>query len=311
MAEISAAVVKELRERTGAGMMDCKRALGETCGDIDKAIEYLREKGLAAAAKKAGRIAAEGLVNAYLSPDKKVGVLVEVNCETDFVAKNPDFQQFVTDVAQVVADKAPADPEALAQLNLAAGKTVAESITGLVSTIGENMTVRRFVRFAVPGTGAVESYIHMGGKIGVLIEAAVTKDATAADPEFGVLMKDLAMQVAAAKPEYVRREEVPADVLEREKAIYKAQAVNEGKPEAIAEKIMLGRLEKFYKEVCLIEQLFIKDTEKTVTKLLQEMNARFGGESITITRFARFEKGEGIEKKKDDFANEVMSQIKG
>lgn len=309
MAEITAAVVKELRERTGAGMMDCKKALSETGGDLDKAIEYLREKGLSAAAKKAGRIAAEGLVNAYIDDGKKVGVLVEVNCETDFVAKNPDFQQFVQDVAKVIAENAPADNEALANLKLANGSTVSETITGLIAKIGENMTVRRFVRFEVKN-GLIDYYIHMGGKIGVLIECSFSKDETAANPDFLSLVKDLAMQVAAAKPEYVRREEVPADILEREKAIYKAQAVNEGKPEAIAEKIMMGRLEKFYKEICLVEQLFIKDTNITVAKLLQDLNGKLGGENITINRFARFEKGEGVEKRQDDFASEVMSQIK-
>lgn len=310
MAEISAAAVKELRERTGAGMMDCKKALGETNGDLEKAIEYLREKGLAAAAKKSGRIAAEGLVNAYVVPDKKTGVLVEVNCETDFVTKNPDFQQLVKDVAESVAAKNPADMDALSNMALPSGKTVAETVTNLVATIGENMNVRRFARFEVKGNGMVDSYIHMGGKIGVLIEVAVANAATVVSPDFQMFVKDMAMQVAAAKPEYVKREEVPAAVLEQEKAIYKAQAMNEGKPENIAEKIMLGRVDKFYKEVCILEQLFIKDTEKTVTKLIQELNGKLG-ENISILRFARFEKGEGIEKKKDDFANEVMSQIKG
>jgi elongation factor Ts len=310
MAEISAAIVKELRERTGAGMMDCKKALSETNGDLEKAIEYLREKGLAAAAKKAGRIAAEGLVNAYIAKDKKVGVLVEVNCETDFVAKNPDFQQFVQDLALVIAEKAPASNDELAKVKLAGGATVAETVTNLVAKIGENMNVRRFERFECKENKLVDSYIHMGGKIGVLIECSFSKKETAGNPEFSALVKDLAMQVAAAKPEYVRREEVPADVLEREKAIYKAQAMNEGKPEAIAEKIMVGRLDKFYKEVCILEQLFIKDTNLTITKLLQELNAKLG-ENITVSRFARFEKGEGLEKRQDDFASEVMSQIKG
>ena len=309
MAEISAAIVKELRERTGAGMMDCKKALSDNNGDLEKAFEYLREKGLAAAAKKAGRIAAEGLVDAYIAKDKKVGVLVEINCETDFVAKNPDFQQLAQDVALAVAEKAPANNEALANLKLANGSTVSETVTNLVAKIGENLNVRRFERFERKENGLIDSYIHMGGKIGVLVECSFSKQETADNPEFITLVKDLAMQVAAAKPEYVRREEVPAEILEREKAIYKAQAMNEGKPEAIAEKIMVGRLDKFYKEVCILEQLFIKDTTTTVTKLLQEMNAKLG-ENITVNRFARFEKGEGLEKRQDDFASEVMSQIK-
>lgn len=310
MAEITAASVKELRERTGAGMMDCKKALAQTEGDLEKAIEYLREKGLAAAAKKAGRIAAEGLVTALISADKKVGVLVEVNCETDFVEKNPDFINFTNAVAGLIAQTAPADVEALANLPMQDGKTVAETITGLISTIGENMTVRRFARFELAANGLIDSYIHMGGKIGVLIQCGATKAETATNPEFAALVKDLAMQVAAAKPEFLNRAEVPAEVLDREKAIYKAQAMNEGKPEAIAEKIMVGRLDKFYKEVCLQEQLFIKDGDKTITKLIEELNAKLG-ENIVIARFARFEKGEGIEKKKDDFASEVMSQING
>lgn len=309
MAEISAAVVKELRERTGAGMMDCKKALSETGGDLDKAIEFLREKGLAAAAKKSGRIAAEGLVNALVRADKKAGVLVEINCETDFVAKNPDFQQFVSDVSQTILDKNPADVEALGALAMANGKTVAETLTGLIATIGENMTVRRFARFELTENGIVDSYIHMGGKIGVLIEIAVANATSVENSELLSFVKDMAMQVAAAKPEYVKRDEVPSAVLEQEKAIYKAQAMNEGKPEQIAEKIMVGRLDKFYKETCITEQIFIKDNDKTVTKLIQELNAKLGGENIVIKRFARFEKGEGIEKKKDDFASEVMSQI--
>lgn len=310
MAEISAAIVKELRERTGAGMMDCKKALSETNGVLEKAIEYLREKGLAAAAKKSGRIAAEGLVNAYIAKDKKVGVLVEVNCETDFVAKNPDFQQFVQDLALAIAEKTPASNDDLANVKLADGATVAETVTNLMAKIGENMNARRFKRFECKENGLIESYIHMGGKIGVLIECSFSKKETTENPEFLALVKDLAMQVAAAKPEYVRRDEVPSEVLEQEKAIYKAQAMNEGKPEAIAEKIMVGRLDKFYKEVCILEQLFIKDTNLTITKLLQEVNAKLG-ENITVSRFARFEKGEGLEKRQDDFASEVMSQIKG
>lgn len=310
MAEISAAIVKELRERTGAGMMDCKKALSETNGVLEKAIEYLREKGLAAAAKKAGRIAAEGLVNAYIANDKKVGVLVEVNCETDFVAKNPDFQQFVQDLALAIAEKAPANNDDLANIKLAGSATVAETVTNLVAKIGENIKIRRFERFECNENKLVDSYIHMGGKIGVLIECSFSKKETAENPEFLALVKDLAMQVAAAKPEYVRREEVPAEVLEREKAIYKAQAMNEGKPEAIAEKIMIGRLDKFYKEVCILEQVFIKDSNLTITKILQDINSKLG-ENITVSRFARFEKGEGLEKRQDDFASEVMSQIKG
>ncbi|HQD39618.1 MAG TPA: translation elongation factor Ts [Bacillota bacterium] len=213
---ITAQMVKELRERTGAGMMDCKKALTETGGDIEKAIEYLREKGLAAAAKKAGRIAAEGLVDSYIHPGGRVGVLVEVNCETDFVAKTEDFQN---------------------------------------------------------------------------------------------LVKDIAMQIAAAKPEYVRREEIPADVLEKEKAIYRAQALEEGKPEKIVDRIVEGRLEKYYKEVCLLEQPFIKDPDKDVQTIVNEAIAKIG-ENISVRRFARFERGEGLEKRQNDLAAEVAAQLK-
>lgn len=313
MSEISAAIVKELRERTGAGMMDCKKALVETDGDMNKAIEYLREKGLSAAAKKGGRTTAEGLVHAYVEPNKKIGILIEVNCETDFVAKNPDFQKFVQDTAKLVAEKNPSDPKALNALQLNGDKTVGETLINLITTIGENIIIRRFTRFEVKGIGAIDSYIHKDflteGKIGVMLEFAATKGETLSTPEFSTLMKDLAMQVTSAKAEYVRREDVPADILEQEKSIYKAQAMNEGKPAAIAEKIMLGRIDKFYKEICLLEQPFVKDSEKTVGKLLQEMNAKFNGENISVVRFVRFEKGEGVEKKKDDFATEVMSQI--
>lgn len=307
--EISASMVKELRERTGAGMMDCKKALNETGGDMDKAIDFLREKGLAAAAKKASRVASEGLVTAYISSDRKAGGLVEVNCETDFVAKNTGFISFVNETAKIAAEQNPKTVEALLDMATASGKTVKDSLTDLIATLGENMSVRRFARLAVSsGEGAVESYIHMGGKIGVLVELTCNQAQTAQNQEFLTLARDLGMQVAAAKPEYIRRTEVPADVLEREKAIYKAQAMEEGKPEAIAEKVVTGRVEKFYKEICLVEQIFIKDTDKTVTKLMAEIGQKLC-DTIDVTAVSRFEKGEGLEKRQDDFASEVMSQI--
>lgn len=314
--EISASMVKELRERTGAGMMDCKKALAENGGDLDKAIDFLREKGLAAAAKKASRIAAEGMVTAYVSPDHRVGALVEVNCETDFVAKNPEFLEFVAEVAQIVAEQNPqgvnaeeaAGGKALADLTLKSGKAIKDRLTELIATIGENMNLRRFARLAVDGQGAVESYIHMNGKIGVLTQVSCTQASTAEKPEFLALVRDMGMQVAAARPDYVRREQVGAEILEREKAIYKSQAMEEGKPEAIAEKIVLGRIDKFFKEICLMEQIYIKDTDKTVNKLLAEVGASLG-DTLDVVAFARFEKGEGLEKRQDDFATEVMSQI--
>ena len=313
---ISTAQIKELRERTGAGMMDCKKALIETGGDMEKAVEYLREKGLAAAAKKAGRIAAEGLITSFITPDKKCGALVEVNCETDFVTKVDSFKEFAHELAEHVAVNAPnaLSPETgeegpyLMEQTLKSGATVQETVTQLVANIGEKITVRRFVRFARQEPGLVQDYILMGGKIGVLLELSLEKAEVAGEEDLLNLAKDLAMQVAAAKPEYVRRDEVDQETLEKEKAIYRAQAINEGKPEQIAEKIAEGRLEKFFKEACLEEQEFIKDSSLTVKKLLGQVGEKLGTR-IEVVRFARYEKGEGLAKRSDDFVGEVMSQI--
>ncbi|NLW56732.1 MAG: elongation factor Ts [Firmicutes bacterium] len=315
--EISASLVKELRERTGAGIMDCKRALGQSNGDLEKAIELLREKGLASAAKKASRVAADGLVGSFISADRKSGALVEVNCETDFVAKTADFQNFVQDLAEHIVTQAPQalSPEEggngpyLLEQPFKDQAKLADYVTQLVASTGEKTTVRRFTRYEVTGAGLVQDYIHMNGKIGVLIELSLGQEGLSEREEVLNLAKDLAMQVAAARPEYVRRDEVPQEVIEREKQIFKAQAINEGKPEAIAEKITLGRLGKMYKEICLEEQPYIKDDQYTVAKLVAETGQKLGTE-IKIVRFARFEKGEGIEKREDDFASEVMSQIK-
>ena len=278
---ITASQVKDLREKTGAGMMDCKKVLTETDGDMEKAIELLRERGIAKAAKKSGRVAAEGLVEAYVSEDGKVGAIVEVNAETDFVAKNEEFKTFVANVAKQVAEKNPENLEALlAQESIEeAGKTVNEVL------------IRRFARFE--SEGLVEKYIHGDGKIAVLVNMKK------GDKE---VAKDVCMQIAAAKPEYLNEESVPADRVEKEKEILKAQTMNEGKPEAIAEKIVLGRIGKFYSEVCLIDQEFVKDPSKKVSQLLKEHDAE-------VTEFARFEKGEGIEKKEENFAEEVMKQL--
>lgn len=297
---VTAEMVKELRERTGAGMMDCKRALAETDGDAEKAIEILRERGLATAAKKAGRIASEGLVVAYVAPDAKVGSLVEVNCETDFVARNEEFQEFTNQLAAAVATTELANPigegDALLDLKLAGGATAGEGLTALIAKIGENMAVRRYARFAVENAGRVEAYVHGGGRIGVLVEAASNSDAVAASEAFQGAVRDVAMQVAAARPEYVRREDVAADVVEREMTIYRAQAANEGKPAQILDKIAQGKLEKYYKETCLTEQLFIKDTDRSVDAMLKERAKEAGGE-ISLVRFARFERGEGLAKR--------------
>ena len=292
---ITASQVKELREKTGAGMMDCKKVLTETNGDEEKAIELLRERGIAKAAKKSDRIAAEGLVDTYISEDGKVGVVVEVNAETDFVAKNDEFKSFVKDVAKQVAETTPASVEALLEEKsiAEADKTVGEVLTNKIATIGENMSIRRFERFET--NNLLESYIHGDGKIAVLVEI---ENGT---PE---LAKDICMQIAAARPEYLDRESVPAERLEKEMEILKAQAMNEGKPEAIAEKIVQGRLGKFYSEICLVEQEFVKDSDVKVGKLVADKGAK-------IIRFERFEKGEGIEKKEENFAEEVAKQING
>ena len=291
---ISASLVKELREKTGAGMMDCKKVLTETDGDMEKAIELLRERGIAKAAKKSGRVAAEGLVEAYVSEDGKVGAVVEVNAETDFVAKNEEFRTFVMNVAKQVVEKNPKDvEELLAQDSIEEpGKTVNEVLVGKIATIGENMSVRRFARFE--SQGLVEKYIHGDGKIAVLVNMSK------GDKE---VAKDICMQIAAARPEYLNEQSVPAERLEKEKEILKAQTMNEGKPEAIAEKIVQGRIGKFFSEVCLVDQAFVKNPDMKISQLLKEKDAE-------VVEFARFEKGEGIEKKEENFAEEVMKQLK-
>ncbi len=294
--------VKTLREMTNCGMMDCKKALTETDGDMDKAVEFLREKGLAKAAKKAGRIAAEGLVDATVYGD--VAVALEVNTETDFVAKNADFVKFVNDVSKVIADSNPADIEALKAEKLYGDQTVGEALTEKIATIGENMNLRRFARYE----GANVAYVHGGGRIGVLVNFNLADSSKADTDAFKAAAKDIAMQVAAAMPQYVKQDEVPADVIEKEKEILKAQALNEGKPEAIVDKMVVGRIQKYYKEVCLVEQPYIKDPDMTVTKFLKNVAAEIGTD-IEIVKFTRFEKGEGLEKKEEDFAAEVAKMM--
>ena len=291
---ITASLVKELREKTGAGMMDCKKALTETDGDMEKAIEYLREKGITKAAKKSGRIAAEGLVDAYISADKKVGAIVEVNSETDFVAQNAEFKSFVKNIAKQVADKNPKDVEELLALpaEFEEGKTVQEALVEKIATIGENLSIRRFARFETDGF--VSEYIHGDGKIAVLVNMKKGTEEVA---------KDVCMQIAAARPEYLNREQVPAERVSKEMEILKIQTMNEGKPEAIAEKIVQGRIGKFYEEICLVDQAFVKDPNKKISQILKENDSE-------ILEFARFEKGEGIEKKEENFAEEVMKQLK-
>ena len=283
---VTASQVKDLREKTGAGMMDCKKVLTETDGDMEKAIELLRERGIAKAAKKSGRVAAEGLVEAYVSEDGKTGAIVEVNSETDFVAKNEEFKTFVMNVAKQIVEKNPKDvEELLAQDSIEVpGKTVNEVLVEKIATIGENMNVRRCVRFE--SEGLVEKYIHGDGKIAVLVNMSKgTKE----------VAKDVCMQIAAARPEFLNEESVPAERVEKEKEILKAQTMNEGKPEAIAEKIVLGRIGKFYSEICLVDQAFVKDPNKKVSQMLKENDSE-------VIEFARFDKGEGIEKKEENFA---------
>ena len=296
--------VKNLRESTGCGMMDCKKALTETDGDMEKAIELLREKGLSKIAKKAGRIAAEGIVCAIQDKDKKVGVVIEVNSETDFVAKNAVFVQFVEDCAKTVLQENPTDVDALLGCTISGGTgTVQEALQEKILTIGENLKLRRFARYE----GEVETYVHGGGRIGVMVRFEVegTPDAAA----FQAYAKDIAMQVAASTPTYLDKDAVPAETIAKEKEILTAQAINEGKPANIAEKMVMGRINKYYKEVCLVEQPFIKDGDISVQQFT-DTTAKELGVKIRIVDFVRFEKGEGLEKREDNFADEVASMVK-
>ena len=285
---ISAKDVKELREKTGCGMMDCKKALTEAGGDIEKAAEILREKGLASAVKKAGRIAAEGVVAAY--KEGNVAVLLEVNCETDFVAKTEQFKSLVNDIAKIIVKEAPADVEALMAAPCEAG-TVEDMMKNAVATIGENMKIRRFARVE----GFTDTYIHLGGKIGVLVQTDVEPDAAA--------IHDVAMQIAAARPTYISKEDVDSNEIAHEKEILRAQALNEGKPEKIVDKMVEGRIQKYYKEVCLLEQPFVKDDDMSVAKMI--------GGRFQVLQFVRYEMGEGLEKRNENFAEEIQKQMNG
>ena len=300
--------VQTLRQMTGCGMMDCKKALTESDGDMDKAVEYLREKGLSAAAKKAGRIAAEGIVCAVADPAKKVGAIIEVNSETDFVAKNADFIAFVEQCAHIVMDQNPADVDALLACKTADGMTVEELLREKILVIGENLKIRRFVR----EEGDLATYIHAGGVIGVMVKFAVS-DGIADKAEFVECGKDVAMQIAAINPRYLNKTDVPADVSEEEKKILEAQIQNDvklnNKPAQVIEKMVTGRIEKFYKENCLVDQAFVKDGNMNVAQYVAKVAKDLGG-SIEIVSFVRFEKGEGIEKKVDDFAAEVANMVK-
>lgn len=305
----TAADVKALREKTGVGMMDCKKALTEADGDMDRAIDVLREKGLAASAKKAGRIAAEGIVLAYTDEAKKVSVLVEVNSETDFVAKNEKFVNYVTAVAKTIADTNPADVDELLAKPLAGDtRTVQENLQDMVLSIGENMKIRRFERVE----GITTSYIHGGGSVGVLVMFD-TDDKTAATDAFKVMGKDVAMQIAAMSPAYLDEASVPADVLAHEKEITKAQLAEDpkmaGKPEQVLAKIVDGKIVKYFKENCLLDQAFVKDGDMNVAKYVASVAKELGAD-IKVTGFIRYAKGEGLEKREDDFAAEVASMMK-
>jgi elongation factor Ts len=303
--QIPAELVRELREKTGAGMMDCKKALTESGGSLEAAVDVLRKKGLAAAAKKASRIASEGVVAAHVAPGS--AALVEVNCETDFVAKTEDFQEFVRRIAATVNGKDPKDVSDALLLPGDGGVSLADMLNEKVAKIGEKISFRRFTRLALPAgvRGVTVPYIHAGGKIGVLVELL---GAGADDVEFGALAKDMAMQIAAANPLYVSREEVPAEAIEREKAIYREQALAAGKPEKILNRIAEGKLEKYYADFCLVEQAFIKDPDRRVKDLLDEMAGKRGVD-VRVGRFSRFQVGEGLAKRPDDLAGEVAKQL--
>ena len=290
MSQITAADVKKLREMSGAGMMDCKKALSETGGDLEAAVDFLRKKGLAAASKKAGRVAAEGIVVSVAEGGK--GVVLEVNAETDFVSKNEKFVGFVEALAALILEKNPVDVEALKALDFDGSHTVEQSLSQLIATIGENMSIRRFNRAEVNGTAA--AYVHGGGKIGVLVGIEGDVDAE--------LARGVAMHVAAANPRFIRREDVDADTIERERAVLSERALASGKPANIVEKIVSGQLNKFFSEICLLEQDYVLDTDQKVGKAVGSAN---------VVAMVRYQLGEGIERKEEDFAAEVAAQVQG
>ncbi|WP_239748103.1 translation elongation factor Ts [Mammaliicoccus sp. Q-M61] len=294
MMAISAKLVKELREKTGAGMMDCKKALTETDGDIDKAVDYLREKGIAKAAKKADRIAAEGTT--FVASKGNDAVILELNSETDFVARNDGFQNLVKEMADHILDVKPADVDALNASKLASGQTVEEKMNEAISTIGEKLTLRRFTLKTKTDNDSFGEYLHMGGRIGVLtvVEGSTNEEAA----------KDVAMHIAALNPKFVSRDQVSEEELAHEKEILKQQALNEGKPENIVEKMVEGRMRKYLEEICAVDQAFVKNPDQTVAEFLKTD----GG---VLVDFVRYEVGEGIEKRSDNFADEVKGQMKG
>lgn len=296
--EISAGVVRDLREKTGAGMMDCKKALQEAGGDADKALDILRTQGLAAASKKSGRVASEGLTSTAVSSDGRRAAIIEVNCETDFVAKNDDFKQFADTVSKLVLEKNTSNLDEVLSLTIGSQK-VSEVVNALVAKIGEKITLRRVALLSVDAGQKIGDYIHLGSKIGVLVAIKGQAD--------GTILKDVAMHVAAAAPQYLSKQDIPQDVIDKEKAIYLEQLKESGKPEAVLEKIVEGKAQKFASDICLQEQIFIKDPtgKKSVKQFLKDSDA-----SLEVISFVRYQVGEGIEKKKEDFAEEVAKMVK-
>jgi elongation factor Ts len=294
--QISAGQVKDLREKTGVGMMECKKALEENGGDMEKAIVWLRERGMSRAAKKADRIAAEGVVEVLVNAAGNAAAVLEVNCETDFVAKNEDFRKMVRDAAEVALKSNCNDIEKLAEMKLSTGVSIKDTIAGMIQKIGENMRLRRVLTVSAPN-GHISSYIHMGGRIGTLVVLEGKNDVA----ELG---KDIAMHIAAASPRYLSRHEVDKTELEQEKEIARKKLIEEKKPEAMIEKILDGQMNKFYKEVCLVEQAFVKNPDISITKLLESAD-----KNLKISKFVRYALGEGIEKKQENFAAEVAAQL--
>lgn len=303
---VTAQSVKELRELTGAGMMDCKKALSEVDGDIKKAIDVLREKGLASAAKKAGRIASEGVVASYVSEDFSKGSVLELNCETDFVAINPSFVELSKNICKIASDHNSDSVEKIESLEYGFNsefKTVKDAIVGAVSKLGENMSLRRVANFSTD-KGVINTYIHGDGKIGVMVEL----ESTVKNNDVAKVAKDICMQIVASMPLFLDAESVDQEVLEKEKQILKSQALNEGKPEQVVEKMVQGRVKKYLQEVCLIEQAYVRDPDLTVNQYIQNKSKELNTE-IKIVKFIRFEKGEGIEKAEENFAEEVQKQM--
>ncbi len=307
MANFTSKDVMKLREQTGVGMMDCKKALVETDGNFDEAVKYLREKGMASAAKKAGRVAAEGLVKCVVSADKKTAVAVEINSETDFVARSDQFIALITNIANhLMQSEAKSVEEVLEEKYFEdASKTINVMIAEATAAIGEKISLRRFTKYVLTNDGIIASYIHMGGKIGVLCQLSTTGTGSALDE----LAANICMQIAASKPQVVNVADVDASQLESEKEILTAQAKNEGKPEAVIAKMVEGRIHKFYKEICLLEQEYVRDSSLSVKQVIAECEKAIGAK-ITVDKFVRYEMGEGIEKRHDNFAEEIAQELK-